>query len=95
MNQEKLDKYMVFIEDDTVEVRRATRMMALQLALSGVAVWSVSAALAIVAGLLMGWSLSVIIIVGLGLAFVFGYILFICWLKDLDDRRVPLARRRS
>jgi hypothetical protein len=95
MKQENLDKYMVFIEDEAIEVRRATRMMALQLALCGLAVWTVSAVIAVVAGLLLDWPAGVLITVGLGLAFIFGYILFICWLKDLDDRRVPLARRRS
>ena len=82
---------MVFIEDETSEIRRATRMMALQLALCGLATWAVSAAIAVVAGLLLEWSVGLMIAAGLGLAFVFGYILFICWLRDMDDKR--LAKR--
>ena len=95
MEQENLDRYMVFIEDEAIEIRRAIRMMALQLALCGLAVWTVSAVIAVVVGLLLDWSAGILIAAGLGLAFVFGYILFICWLKDLDDRRASWQRRRG
>ena len=50
MEQENLDRYMVFIEDEAIEIRRAIRMMALQLALCGLAVWTVSAVIAVVVG---------------------------------------------
>lgn len=87
MTRNNLDKYMVFIEDEAIEVRRATRQLAVKMALCCLAACAASGILAVVVGLLLDWHIGFIVIAALGLSLVFGYMLSICWLRDADDDR--------
>ncbi len=75
MNYDNLDVYKIYIEDEVMEIRSATWMMARSATLHCLLGCGIGEVVGMAIGTWAGWHGAVTVVLAIGLAFVFGYAL--------------------